>query len=229
MIAPECPNCGERVAIFARSCARCGTPNRARGAGFAVLAALLFLLAATGVATYAVVSWHRLPVEDGEPDPTATSEPDPTATSGNFGWLAAAMQDCDTTASGEPRALHFLVIPLAAAAPDDRQWRNKSLDNVGNAILLPSDDALAALTSGALRISTAQYVLRVRDDETRTIYKWSPSVGVKRFSAPDADRIEGFKVQFLTDDKMSDDEWGVSFGRRKGTCYWVNAVIGPAR
>jgi hypothetical protein len=221
MIAPECPNCGERVAICARSCAHCGTPNRARGAGFAVLAALLFLLAATGVATYAVVSWHRLPVEDGEPATTASS--------GDLGWLAAAMQDCDTTASKEPRALHFLVIPLAATAPDDPQWRNKSLDNVGNAILLPSDDALAALTSGALRISAAQYVLRVRDDETRTIYKWSPSVGVKRFSAPDADRIAGFKVQFLADNKMNDDDWGVSFARRKGTCYWVNAVIGPAR
>jgi hypothetical protein len=220
MIAPECPNCGERVAIFARSCAHRGTLNWALGTGLAVLAALLFLLAAIGVAIFVVLSWHRLPVEDGEPATTATS--------GDFGWLTAAMQDCDTTASKEPRALHFLVIPLAAASPGDPRWRNKSLDNVGNAILLPSDDALAALTSGALRISATQYVLRVRDDETRAIYKWSPSFGVKRFSAPDADRIEGFKVQFLTDDKMSDDEWGVSFARRKGTCYWINAVIGPA-
>ena len=220
MIAPECPNCGERVALFARNCAHCGTPNGAWGAGLAASAALVFLLAAIGVAAFTVVSWHRLPVDGPEPASTATS--------GDFGWLTAAMKDCDTTASAEPSALHLLVIPLAAA-PDDPQWRNKSLDNVGNAILLRSDDALAALTSSALKISDAQYVLRVRDDGTRTIYKWSPSVGVKRFSAPDADRIEGFKVQFLTDDKMSDDEWGVSFGRRKGTCYWVNAVIGPAR
>jgi hypothetical protein len=221
MIVPECPNCGERVAVFARRCAHCGTPNRARGAGFAVAAALLFLLAAIGVSTVTVVSWHRLPVEDGEPATTASS--------GDFGWLTAAMQDCDTKASMEPSALHFLVIPLAAASPDDPQWRNKSLDNVGNAILLPSGDALAALTSGALRISAAQYLLRVRDDETKIIYKWSPSVGVKRFSAPDADQIEGFKVQFLTDDNMSDDEWGASFARRKGNCYWINAVIDPAR
>jgi hypothetical protein len=186
----------------------------------AVLGALLFLLAAIGVAAFTVVSWHRLPVEGAEPAPTATS--------GDFGWVTAAMQDCDTTASAEPSALHLLVVPLAAA-PEDPQWRNKSLDNVGNAILLRSDDALAALTSGALRISAAQYVLRVRDDGTRAIYKWSPSAGVKRFSAPDADRIQGFKVQFLTDDKMSDDEWGVSFARRKGTCYWVNAIIGSDR
>ena len=221
MIAPECPNCGEHVAAFARCCAHCGTPNRARAAGVAVSAALLFLLAAIGVAAFTVVSWHRFPVEGAEPASTATS--------GDFGWVTAAMKDCDTTASAEPSALHLLVIPLAAAAPEAPQWRNKSLDNVGNAILLRSDDALAALTSSALKISDAQYVLRVRDDGTRTIYKWSPSVGVKRFSAPDADRIEGFNFQFLTDDKMSDDEWGVSFARRKGTCYWVNAVIGPDR
>ena len=221
MIAPECPNCGERVAIFARRCAHCGTPNGAWGAGLAAAAALLFLLAAIGVAAFAVVSWKRLPVEGAEPASTATS--------GDFGWVTAAMKDCDTTASAEPSALHLLVIPLAAAAPDAPQWRNKSLDNVGNAILLRSDDALAALTGGALRISATQYLLRVRDDETKTIYKWSPSVGVKRFSAPDADQIEGFKVQFLTDDNMSDDEWGASFARRKGNCYWINAVIDPAR
>ena len=136
----------------------------------AASAALVFLLAAIGVAAFTVVSWHRLPVEGPEPASTATS--------GDFGWLTAAMKDCDTAASAEPSALHLLVIPLAAAAPDAPQWRNKSLDIVGNAILLRSDDALAALTSGALRISAAQYMSRVRDDETRTIYKWSPSVGV---------------------------------------------------
>jgi hypothetical protein len=218
MIVAECPNCGEPVATFAKDCAHCGAPNPARRAGFVVLGSLLLLLVAVAVATFAVVRWHRLPL--------GSTEPDASATDADFGWLTAAMKDCDMDAAGAPSTLHFLVIPLAAASADDPQWRNKSLDDVGNAILLPSNDALAALKRGAVRISEARYVFRVRDDSTKVIYKWSPSTGVKRFSAPDTEEIEGFKVQFLTGDKADDNAWGVSFVRHKGNCYWVNAMIG---
>ncbi|HEY7297458.1 MAG TPA: hypothetical protein VH684_05920 [Xanthobacteraceae bacterium] len=218
MFAAECPNCGEPVATFAKGCARCGAPNPARPAGFVVFGSLLLLLAAIAVAIFAVVRWQRVPV--GNP------EPDATATSADFAWLTQAMKDCDTDAAKAPSTLHFLVIPLAAASADDPQWRNKSLDDVGNAVLLPSNDAVAALKRGALRISDARYIFRVRDDSTKVIFKWSPSTGVKRFSAPDADEIEAFKVQFLSGDKANDDSWGASFTRHKGTCYWVNAILG---
>jgi hypothetical protein len=218
MIVAECPNCGEPVATFAKDCARCGARNAARRVGFVILGSLLLLFFAIAVAIFAVVRWQRSPLGNAEPGVIATDA--------DFGWLTDAMKDCDTDAANAPSTLHFLVIPLAAASADDPQWRNKSLDDVGNAVLLPSNDAIAALKMSALRISNVRYVFRVRDDSTKVIYKWSPSTGVKRLSAPDADEIEGFKVQFLTGDKANDDEWGVSFARRKGTCYWVNAIIG---
>jgi zinc-ribbon domain len=220
MIAAQCPNCGEPVAALARSCPRCGARNRRRPAAFAIIGSLLVLLVAIGVASFAVLRWQQLPV--------GTAERAATATSAEFGWLSAAMSDCESDAAKAPSTLHFLVIPLAAASPDDPEWRNKSLNDLGNAILLPSGDARAALESGALSISSEQYVFSVRDDATNTIYKWSASSGVKRFSAPDADSIEGFKIQFLTGNRTQEDQWGVSFTRRKGSCYWVNAIIGAS-
>jgi len=213
MSVTDCPNCGEPVAAFAKTCAHCGAPNKARRASFVIAASLLLLLVAAGAAIFAVVRWQRLPVGT-QP---ATED---------FGWLTAAMKDCDKEASGTPSTLHFLVIPLAATSADDSQWRRKSLDDAANAVLLPSDEALADLGAGVLKISIDPYEFRVRDEATDTIYKWRTSSGVKRFSAPDADSVEGFKVQFLTHDKARDDDWSASFNRRKGTCYWVNAVIG---
>src|SRR5262245_55710315 len=147
MIASDCPDCGEPVPTLAKSCPHCGVPNPARRAGIVVAASLVVLIAAIGVAIFAVVRWQRLPVE---PSTAVTTE--------DFGWLTAAMNDCDTDAAGSPSTLHFLVIPLASSPADDPEWRKKSLNAVGNAILLPADDALEALKEGDLKISTNQYV-----------------------------------------------------------------------
>jgi hypothetical protein len=217
MIATDCPNCGEPVTTFAKSCAQCGAPNPARRAGFIVAASLVALLLAIGIATFAVVRWQRLPV---------TAEPTAPAATDDFAWLTAAMTDCDTEAAAQVSTLHFLVIPLSAASADSQRWRGRTIDTIGNAILLPSDDVLAALKGGALTISADQYVFSIRDETTNTVYKWSPSTGVKRFSTPNADAIEGFRVQFLSGDKSNADDWGSTFSRRKGNCYWVNALIG---
>jgi len=165
---------------------------------------------------FAVVRWHRLPVS------TETSEP---AASDDVTWLTTAMKDCDTDATNALTTLHFLVIPLSASPTDAAQWRNKSINNVGNALLLPSDDVLKALMGGSLSISQQQYVFSIRDEDTNAVYKWNASSGVKRFSTPDAEKLENFKVQFLTNQRAKSDDWGATFVRRKGNCYWVNAII----
>jgi hypothetical protein len=216
MIATDCPNCGEPVATFAKTCGYCGAPNGARRAGMVVVASLVVLLVAIGVAVFAVVRWQRLPVS------TEASEP---AASDDFTWLTTAMKDCDTDAANALTTLHFLVIPLTASQDDAAQWRSKSINNVGNALLLPSDDVLKALMGGNLSISKQQYVFSIRDEDTSAVYKWTASSGVKRFSTPDAEKLENFKVQFLTGEQSKSDDWGATFVRRKGNCYWVNAVI----
>src|SRR5215471_3902541 len=104
MITAQCPNCGEPVAALAKNCGHCGSPNRVRGAVFAVLGCLLVLFAAIGTAMFAVVRWQRLSV--------GTAEFSATATNGDFGWLTDAMKDCDADAEKAASALHFLVIHL---------------------------------------------------------------------------------------------------------------------
>jgi hypothetical protein len=217
MIATDCPDCGEPVSTFAKSCAHCGAPNAARRAGLAIAGSLAVLLLAIAIATVAVLRWERLPVDD-----TATTP----ATTEDFGWLATAMKDCDTEAASTLSTLHFLVIPLKSAAGEEVAWRRRSLNDIGNAILLNSETTLDSLKNGTLTLSEQQYTFGARDDKSGTVYKWSPSTGVKRFSSADADKIENFKVQFVTRDKPDESNWGATFVRRKGNCYWVNAIIG---
>jgi hypothetical protein len=217
MIATDCPDCGEPLARFAKSCPHCGAPNAARRAGFVIAASLVLLIAAIGIAALAIVRWQRLPIE---------TEGPATATTDDFGWLKDAMKTCDDEAAGTPSTLHFLVIPLSAAPEGVPQWKSKSLNDVGNAIALPSQEALDALTGGMLKISPDPYFFRVHDDATKTILEWSLSTGVKRFSAPDTDAIQAFKLQFMTRERTGGDNWGATFARRKGNCNWVNAIIG---
>ena len=68
-------------------------------------------------------------------------------------------------------------------------------------------------------------MLAMRDEATGVVLKWSPSVGVKRFSTRDAQAVEAFKVQFQSRDGAGGANWGASFQRQKGNCYWVNAII----
>jgi hypothetical protein len=214
MVATQCRNCGAASSAFARWCAHCGACNGVRTTALAIATVLAILVAAGGMAAFAVLRG---------PGPAAQSTAAPSA---EHGWITKAMADCDAEAAKEPSALAFLVVPLKSAAADMQPWRKKSLNDIGNAILLPADDALLGLNSGALALSDEQYVFSIRDDITNIVYKWSPSNGVKKFVSPDADAIERFKVQFQLRDKSGADAWGAVFVHHKGTCYWVNAILG---
>ena len=135
------------------------------------------------------------------------------------------MRDCDATAAEAAGTLYFLVIPLAAKEQDREQWRSKSPHEVGNAILLSSEDALDGLKSRALGINAEDYAFNVRD-RANVLYNWNSSTGVARLTIPDADSIETFNIQFKTRGRTDDTTWGNDFGRRRGNCCWVNAIIG---
>ena len=199
------------VPAFAQSCGRCGAPNRARLPAFAVAGSLLVLIVAIAVAAFVILRGVRIEEPSGPGD--------------DFAWLRTAMDDCDAEATKTPTMLHFLVVPMVSNAVDDRDWRAKSLNDIGNAILLNQQMTLEALTSGTLRLSKEQYDFRMRDEATNDVYKWTLSTGVKKFITPDAEGIKNFKVQFRTA-RRSDDQWGAAFVHESGTCYWVNAIIG---
>jgi hypothetical protein len=207
MLTTHCPNCGNAVSLFAGACRRCGARNRTRLGAFAVVGSVLLLLVALGIAAFAVLHWDRI-----------TGPPD-------FAWLTKAMDECDAEAAKAQDTIHFLVIPLTSRAEEDEGWRNKSLNDIGNAILLKQSDMLDGLKSGSLRLATEQYEFNMRDEKTNAIYKWTPSVGVKKFLIPDAGQVTQFKVQFTTKQRTDAAAWGNVFDHRKGTCYWVNAII----
>src|SRR5262245_20484817 len=211
MLKSECPNCGSPVSAFASSCGACGAPNRARFGAFAILGSAVALLLAIAFAAVLVLRWQQ---SGGSTGPVDNA------------WLATAMNDCDSEAQKTPDTLHFLVVPMLSAPADDAHWKRASLNDIGNAILLRQRDTLEGLADQSLVISTDQYEFAVRDEKTSAVYKWTPSVGVKKFLVAGGVQIQEFKVQFKTQQRKSDDEWGQSVVHNNGTCYWVNAIIG---
>ena len=223
MIGSECPNCGGGTFVLAKACPHCGAATGLRLAGMMVAGALVLLLAAIAVALVVVLRGHRLAAatESGAP----ADEQIAASSTADFSWLATAMSGCDAEAKMDLGALHFLVTPLVSVAKDVAPWSAKSINDVGNGILLRADDTLGGLKSGTLRIYPADYGFSILDQVSDTVHKWRPSVGVARFSAAGAGSISTFKVQFRTSHSGSDVEWGSAFTRQEGSCHWVNAII----
>jgi len=214
MLKSECPNCGSVVSAFAWSCGACGAPNRARFGAFAVVGSVAALVVAIVFAGVLVLRWQQ-----GAGGGTGPAD---------YTWLATAMSDCDAEAQKTPDTLHFLVVPMLSAPSDDAAWKAASLNDIGNGVLLRQRDTLEGLADQSLVISTDQYEFSVRDEKTSAIYKWTPSVGVKKFLVAGGVQIQEFKVQFKTQQRKNESEWGAGapFVNSKGTCYWVNAIIG---
>jgi hypothetical protein len=179
--------------------------------GLLLVGALSLLLVAVPVAIMVALLGHR---------PLVAPPP------GDLSWLTAAMDSCEAEAKADPDTLYFLVIPLASAAQDDEEWRAKSIMNLGNAVLVRSEDALDGLRSGSLSIHGRQYEFRIRDEASGTIYKWKPFVGVAKVSTSDARDISLFRLQIETFASGEEAVWGSQFTRKSGTCYWVNAIVG---
>jgi hypothetical protein len=223
MLGGECPSCGGGTFVLAKVCPDCGAAIGLRLAGMMVAGALVLLLAAIVIALVVVLRGHRLAAatESGAP----ADEHIAASATADFSWLATAMSGCDAEAKMDLGALHFLVTPLVSVAKDVAPWTARSINDVGNGILLRADDTLAGLTSGTLRVYPADYGFSILDQVSDTVHKWRPSVGVAKFSAAGAGSISTFKVQFRTSHSGLDAEWGGSFNRQDGSCYWVNAII----
>jgi hypothetical protein len=222
MIESKCSNCGHGVFGLARACPRCGAP-RGRLAGVMVAGALGLLLVAAVVALVVVLRGDRLAAatETGAPADAHIA----AGSMSDVSWLATAMSGCDAEARAASDRLIFLVTPLTPVLKDIAPWQAKSINDMGNAILLRSDDTIEGLKSGALRLYPADYAFRILDQASEAIYKWRPSLGVTKFSTAEAGPIATFRVQFGTAHSGDDSAWGGSFTRQNAACHWVNAVI----
>jgi hypothetical protein len=222
MVQGKCPSCGATRPIFAAHCARCGARNEIRSTGIAIAGALAALLVATAVATAVAVRGRALASSTGAPVGQSTVAVGPDEADA----LKSAMDACELASSQDADTLHFLVVPLASDAKDDADWLARSPSQVGNGILLDSNDAVDALGRGALRIWRGEYDFRMRDDATSSVLRWKPTRGVASLTTADAGSISLFHVQFATPRRRADDESGSAFVRQSGTCYWVTAILG---
>ena len=203
--------------LLARTCAACGTPNAAWDTVLGIVIAILVLVPAIAIAIYAATHW-------GEQGSTSTERSSPLVSKGDFAWLSSAMAECDAKAAQEPSVLHFLVIPLASDPTHTEDWRRAALNEIGNAMALSRDDTLSGLQQQSLTISTGEYIFSIRDEKTQVVLRWEPSIGVKWFSTAEADSIASFRIQFKLLNKGQDGAWGNTIDRKKGNCYWINAI-----
>ncbi len=222
-IGGDCPNCGAPIGVFAQACPDCGAPLGLRPGGMMVGGALVILAAAVVLALVVVLRGRQLTAAT---ETGATADEQIAATSSeDFSWLATAMSGCDAAARAQPDAIHFLVTPLVSVAKDIEPLRAKSINDKGDAILLRAEDALDGLKTGTLRIYPADYGFVIFDSVTNTVLKWRPAAGVLKLSTTAAGALSTFNVQLRTARSGNDPEWGGSFTRQNGTCYWVNAIV----
>jgi hypothetical protein len=212
----DCRNCGERIPKGARACDHCGAPTTARRNIVVIIGALGALCIAA-----AVIAAIMLTGRSSDPGGTVV----PQRADGDFGWLESAMKQCDDEAAKDPKALHYLVIPLIDEPRDDVGWRRISINDIGNAILVKAEDMIAGLKRKALRVGTEEYVFSARNETTKDVLTWKPSSGVRKFVISDASEIGEFKVQFQSNDAARAINWGATFERQAGNCYWVNAIL----
>jgi hypothetical protein len=220
MIRSECPECDATVPLVARTCSHCGARNPARRGALAVAAGLVVLvIACVGAVYVATRQQHPLAAEG------MSVVPSGAVADSDFAWLSSAMTACDKLASQQPGTLHFLVIPLRANQNDLPDWRLLAVGAIGNGITIPADDALGGLRRGTLRIYPDEYVFAIQDAATRVVYEWNPSLGVNRFSAPEAEAIQSFRLQLAPRQKRDQADWGNVYSRQNGNCHWIAAIV----
>jgi hypothetical protein len=215
MTLTDCSHCGEPIQKGMRTCGYCGAPVRARRSALTIAAVLGVACLGVLVVAFFLLA-NRSPNQEG----AAVDQ-----RGGDFAWLETAMKQCDEQAAKDPKGLHYLVIPLVDEPRDEPGWRRISINDIGNAILINGEDMLAGLKRKALRISNDEYTFSARNEATKDVLTWKPSSGVRKFVVSDASNISQFKVQFQSGDAARAINWGATFERQPGNCYWVNAIL----
>lgn len=186
-----------------------------RKSRFIAIAAGALVVALAAVAAIVAYQWNKRMASDRSAPPGI----------GQFAWLWRTMENCENEALANPQSLFFLVVPLAATGNYDQSWRARALESFGATTLFKSQDALNALNSGAVRISTEPFIFHVLDVGTNEAHRWNSASGVSKLSSAEVASEGPFRVRLQTAPDDPAPEWNSVTAEGKRACHWVFAVL----
>lgn len=144
----------------------------------------------------------------------------------DYAWLSHTLAACEEDAVTRPASLNFLIVPLERAKNYSAEWNAKAMAQSGHVLLFGSQDALAALRAGAVRIASRRYVLHTIDVANETTRRWESVVGVARLTTDEIQSDGPFRIGFQIAPDDTDRDWSTITVRGRGTCHWAFALLG---
>jgi len=223
----ECRSCGAAVSYLAPSCRGCGASNQPNPV--VAVSAVLGLLLLGGIVALGVRAFHGVPAGPAGAETPAAS---PSAQSGSedYGWIVAAMAECDEEAKRSVDALRFLIVPLVPTGISLPGWSANPIADVGSSgKLLSSTDALIGLRNRVLTLYQKPLAFALSDPKTGTTYRWRPGKGVTALNTKEA-LSDNLKLGFDMPEVADETVWGPKVAIKKDSCYWINLlVLAPQR
>jgi hypothetical protein len=224
MTIGTCQSCGSAVPLLAVACPHCGATQKLHATGIATVVGVLALAVVAGGFALSLHVSRKIDLGAPADAPVAGAPAGDAAPAGDdFAWLSTGMESCESEARSDLPKVYFMVVPLTPADKGDQKWQ--SLDRAGEAHLLSTEDALAGLRNGSLRINNQPFTFSILDPVTSSVYTWKSKVGASKLASTDADAIANFRIRVYRGDAPGNTQWGESFVRAKGTCHWVNVLF----
>jgi len=234
MSSGTCQFCGGAVPLLAVACPHCGATHKLHATVIATVVGVLALAVLAGGFALSLHVSRKIdlgapadsPVAGAPPGDTQPQTQTQTQTqTDDFGWLSTGMESCEAEARNDLPKVYFMVVPLSPAEKNDQKLASQALDRAGEAHLISTEDALAGLRNGTLRINNQPFTFSILDPVTSSVYTWKSKVGASKLASTDAEAIANFKIRVYRGDAPGNTQWGDSFVRAKGTCHWVNVLF----
>jgi hypothetical protein len=227
-----CQSCGSAVPLLAVACPHCGATHKVHATGITVVVGVLALAVLAGGFALSLHVSRKIDLgapadtpANGTPAGESQAQTQTPPVADDFGWLSTGMESCESEARNDLPKVYFMVVPLAPAEKNDQKTASQALDRAGEAHLISTEDALAGLRNGSLRINNQPFTFSILDPATSSVYTWKSKVGASKLASTDAEAIANFKIRVYRGDAPGNTQWGDSFVRAKGTCHWVNVLF----
>lgn len=143
----------------------------------------------------------------------------------SYDWVSKTMAACEEDAVTQRTTVNFLVVPLESSRRYNQEMDSRALETIGRTTLFGSQDALAGLKSGALRISSKPFVLHTLDISNNATQRWNSASGVSRLSSNDIASDGPFRIRFQTSPNDTSSDWSKITAEGRGTCHWAFALL----